>query len=185
MGNAGDYSKTQYVSVAAPPSFTITMGKFVCVSLRAAEPGRLSSAQAHSVIRVALLPRYAHHGMAGTELPPMDTGTVWQIGGKAEVTWQVSNNHGGGYSWRLCPMQEGNASEWLTEECFQAFQLDFDPAEQAIVTANGTLINISDKAVFVTEGKAVPLRLPACCRTCARRATGCQNWRLPRIFRRE
>ena len=42
--------------------------------------------------------------MAETELPPMDTGTEWQIGGKAEVTGQVENNHGGGYSWRLCPL---------------------------------------------------------------------------------
>jgi hypothetical protein len=49
----------------------------------------------------------------------MDTGVVWEIGGTAEVSWQVENNHGGGYSYRLCAVQDGNASEWLTEECFQ------------------------------------------------------------------
>jgi hypothetical protein len=32
---------------------------------------------------------YAHHGMNGTTLPPMDTGVVWTIGLEAEVTWQV------------------------------------------------------------------------------------------------
>lgn len=40
---------------------------------------------------------YAHHGMAGTDLPAMDTGVVWKAGGTAEVTWQIRNNHGGGY----------------------------------------------------------------------------------------
>lgn len=42
---------------------------------------------------------YAHHGMNGTLLKPMDTGVVWTIGLEAEVTWQVENNHGGGYSY--------------------------------------------------------------------------------------
>jgi hypothetical protein len=40
--------------------------------------------------------KYAHHGMNGSTLPPMDTGVVWTIGLDAEVTWQVENNHGGG-----------------------------------------------------------------------------------------
>ena len=30
------------------------------------------------------------------------------------ATWQVRNNHGGGYAYRLCP-----ADSPLTEECFQ------------------------------------------------------------------
>jgi hypothetical protein len=38
--------------------------------------------------------------MNGTLLPPMETGVVWTIGLEAEVTWQVLNNHGGGYSYR-------------------------------------------------------------------------------------
>ena len=53
--------------------------------------------------------------MNGTALPRMDTGVVWQLGGEAQVTWQVLNNHGGGYSYRLCP-----AAEPLTEACFRA-----------------------------------------------------------------
>ena len=40
--------------------------------------------------------KYAHHGMAGTELPPMDTGVVWTAGGEAEVVFAVKFNHGGG-----------------------------------------------------------------------------------------
>ena len=32
---------------------------------------------------------HAHHGMKGTDLPEMPTGTVWKAGGTAEVAWNV------------------------------------------------------------------------------------------------
>lgn len=89
--------------------------------------------------------KFAHHGMNGTLLKPLETGTVWTIGGKGEVTWQVENNHGGGYSYRLCP-----ADEPLTEACFQAHQLDFDTSQQGIVFKNGTVLPV--KGTFLTEG---------------------------------
>jgi len=57
---------------------------------------------------------HAKHGMKGSDLPEMPTGTVWKAGGEAEVVWQVRFNHGGGYAYRLCP-----ADSPLTEECFQ------------------------------------------------------------------
>ena len=38
---------------------------------------------------------FAHHGMRGTALRELATGVRWAIGGAAEVTWQVRNNHGG------------------------------------------------------------------------------------------
>merc|ERR1719272_1476729 len=57
---------------------------------------------------------HAHHGMKGTDLPPMDTGVVWKAGGEAEVVFAVKFNHGGGYAYRLCP-----ADQPLTEACFQ------------------------------------------------------------------
>jgi len=46
--------------------------------------------------------KFAHHGMSGTDLKPLPgkaggSQATWQIGGTAEVTWQVDNNHGGGY----------------------------------------------------------------------------------------
>jgi len=88
---------------------------------------------------------YAHHGMAGSTLPKMPTGTVWKIGGQANVTWNVRNNHGGGYSYRLCP-----ASEPLTEECFQQHPLDFVQDQQAILFPDGHLEAI--KGVFINEG---------------------------------
>ena len=58
--------------------------------------------------------KFAHHGMAGTDLPPMDTGVEWTVGTNVEVTWQIENHHGGGYAYRLCP-----ADQNITEECFQ------------------------------------------------------------------
>jgi len=88
---------------------------------------------------------YAHHGMAGSTLPPMPTGTEWKIGGQATVSWNVRNNHGGGYSYRLCP-----ASEPLTESCFQKHPLDFVQDKQAILFPDGHSVPIN--GTFVTEG---------------------------------
>jgi len=92
---------------------------------------------------------YAHHGMAGSTLPKMPTGTVWKIGGEANVTWNVRNNHGGGYSYRLCP-----ASEPLSEACFQAHPLDFVQSKQAIVFPDGHLVPI--EGIFINEGTTPP-----------------------------
>lgn len=89
--------------------------------------------------------KYAHHGMNGTLLKPMDTGVQWKIGGEAEVTWQVENNHGGGYSYRLCPFGAN-----LTEECFQSIPLDFVTDQQGIVFQNGSVLPIQGK--FVSQG---------------------------------
>eukprot|EP00039_Didymoeca_costata_P018358 m.333142 g.333142 ORF g.333142 m.333142 type:complete len:370 (+) comp17080_c0_seq1:62-1171(+) len=89
---------------------------------------------------------YAHHGMYGTTLPKMPTGTVWKRGGQAEVVWSIRNNHGGGYQYRLCPV-----SEPLTEECFQKYPLDFVKDAQAVVFPNGSTVSVKNP-VFVTEG---------------------------------
>ena len=43
----------------------------------------------------------ARHGQLGTTLPEMPTGDNWKIGGEAEVSWQVRNNHGGGTHLRI------------------------------------------------------------------------------------
>ena len=60
-------------------------------------------------------------------------------------SWNVRNNHGGGYSYRLCP-----GTEPLTEECFKKHPLDFDQTKQAILFQNGTRFPI--KGTFVNEG---------------------------------
>lgn len=90
---------------------------------------------------------HAHHGMKGTDLPPMDTGVVWKAGGEAEVVMAVKFNHGGGYAYRLCP-----AEEPLTEACFQRNHLEFVQEKQALLFRNGSRLSISDYSVFVSEG---------------------------------
>jgi hypothetical protein len=57
--------------------------------------------------------------MDGAELPVVNR-TVWRRGETVEVAWAVNANHGGGYSYRLCP-SDGE----LTEACFQRTQLRF------------------------------------------------------------
>ena len=62
-----------------------------------------------------------------------------------EVAWGVRYNHGGGYSYRLCP-----ANEPLTEECFQRTPLDFDRTKQVLKWNNGSLqFPMGDKAIYV------------------------------------
>ena len=39
----------------------------------------------------------SRHGDRGSELPALPTATVWRAGQEAEVTWQITANHGGGY----------------------------------------------------------------------------------------
>ena len=75
----------------------------------------------------------------------MDTGVEWKVGGTAEVTWQVLNNHGGGYSYRLCPLEEK-----LTESCFQSHQLDFVHSEQSIVDRQNNVYPVN--GTFISEG---------------------------------
>ena len=56
-------------------------------------------------------------------------------------------NHGGGYSYRLCP-----ASEPLTEDCFQRMPLEFVRTEQALLFPNGTRLPV--RGIFVQDGTA-------------------------------
>ena len=94
---------------------------------------------------------HAHHGMKGTDLPPMDTGVVWKAGGEAEVVFAVKFNHGGGYAYRLCP-----AEEKLTEACFQANHLEFVQDRQALLFRNGSRLSISEHSVYVSQGTSPP-----------------------------
>jgi len=88
---------------------------------------------------------FATHGDRGSHLPEVPTSVWWRPGTTAEVTWQITANHGGGYQYRLCP-----ATEELTEECFMKHPLEFDPSMQALQWNNGTRLPI--KGTFVTEG---------------------------------
>jgi hypothetical protein len=95
---------------------------------------------------------FAHHGMKGSTLRPLPAPhmpPVWTLGTEAEVTWQVSNNHGGGYQFRLC-RAEADTNQSLSEACFQQTPLEFVTEKQAIYFKNGTMVPV--KGTFVTEG---------------------------------
>ncbi len=97
---------------------------------------------------------FAQHGDIGTQvLKPLPgyTPPTYKRGGIAEVTWHIRNNHGGGYSYRLCPLPDNFTD--LTEECFQQTPLDFVIGEQSIVFPNGTMLKLRvDQTTFVNEG---------------------------------
>jgi len=63
---------------------------------------------------------HAKVGDLGSKLPHTPSGTTWETGSTVEVSWTLQANHGGGYSYRLCPL-----GEELTEECFKKIPLDF------------------------------------------------------------
>mmetsp|Transcript_19480 Transcript_19480/g.58033 ORF Transcript_19480/g.58033 Transcript_19480/m.58033 type:complete len:397 (+) Transcript_19480:2-1192(+) len=63
---------------------------------------------------------HAKVGDLGSKLPHMPSGVEWKAGAVVEVAWTLQANHGGGYSYRLCPVGEN-----LTEACFQKTPLDF------------------------------------------------------------
>lgn len=98
--------------------------------------------------------KFAQHGDAGTKVLkqlPNYTRPTYKRGGTAEVTWHIRNNHGGGYSYRLCLLPDNFTD--LTEECFQQNPLDFVIGEQAIVFPNGTLLRLRpEQSTFVREG---------------------------------
>ena len=63
---------------------------------------------------------FARQGDLGTILPRLQSGVVWRSGGRAEAKLSVRANHGGGYSYRLCP-----SNRPLTEACLQEMPLNF------------------------------------------------------------
>lgn len=90
---------------------------------------------------------FAQHGDFGSKvLPEYPTQTVWKRGGQAEVIWQITANHGGGYQYRLCPL----TSQPLTESCFQNMPLDFVKGQQFLQWNNGTRLKINP--TYVSEG---------------------------------
>jgi len=62
---------------------------------------------------------HAKIGDLGSQvLGSRDTGVEWATGAEYEVAWTLQANHGGGYSYRLCP-----ASLALDEDCFNMWPL--------------------------------------------------------------
>lgn len=71
-------------------------------------------------------------GADGLTLPQVST-QMWNPGAEVEVAWAIAANHGGGYSYRLCPVS-GNVSE----ECFQSNPLRFAGEKSWIIYTSGS-----------------------------------------------
>jgi hypothetical protein len=72
----------------------------------------------------------------GTKLPPVEV-MSWQQGTTAEVAWSLWANHGGGYTWRLCPQTAD-----ITEECFSKYPLNFASDKTRVQWTNGSSVLI-------------------------------------------
>lgn len=91
--------------------------------------------------------------------------TEWTAGGTAEVGFGIAANHGGGYSYRLCPKPP--TGKVVTEECFQAHPLDFDGDMQWVQYGpNGTrthfLANRTREGTFPAGSQWTKNPIPAC-----------------------
>merc|ERR1712167_252865 len=84
----------------------------------------------------------------GKVLPKYPTGTVWELGSVVETMTSFRANHGGGYQYRLCPLE----SE-LTEACFQETPMPFADNSKLMVS-DGKIIEL--RSVFVWEGTTPP-----------------------------
>ena len=70
--------------------------------------------------------------MLSLDNQPMAT---WTAGAVEQVAFAIVANHGGGYSYRLCPLDSA-----LNEECFQNGHLKFSGDTQQILAPNGTVL---------------------------------------------
>merc|ERR1711879_284508 len=83
----------------------------------------------------------------GSKLPALEgMKTEWVAGGTAEVGWMIGANHGGGYTYSVCPK-----SEPLTEACFQAHSISF-VGNQTTVRYLDRLLELKIPATDVSEG---------------------------------
>lgn len=89
--------------------------------------------------------KFAKMGDLGSKvLKKLPTGIVWERGGVAKVSFYIKSNHGGGYQYRLCPLEEE-----LTEACFQRTPLPWASQTQLLKFADR---EEKIQGTFVTEG---------------------------------
>lgn len=85
-------------------------------------------------------------GFRGTDLDETK-GPEWEAGSTQEVSWNIFANHGGGYSYRLCPKNENS-----TEECFQRTPLQFVGNTSWIQFSNNKKNRTAIEAVRTSTG---------------------------------
>lgn len=77
------------------------------------------------------------YGQGGRDMLdlPSPVQAHWAVGSSAAIVHSITANHGGGYSYRLCP-----ASEEPTEECFQKHSLEFASNKSWVLDRSGNEI---------------------------------------------
>ena len=89
---------------------------------------------------------HASFGDMGSKvLPKYPSGAVWKAGATVETIWSVRANHGGGWQYRLCPLEQMPC----TEAQFQQLPMDF-AADSKMLMSNGTMLDLA--STFVTDG---------------------------------
>lgn len=89
---------------------------------------------------------FATMGDLGTKkLPEGPSMASWKAGSSVVVSWGMRYNHGGGYQYRIAPLESD-----LTEKTFQKMPLAFDTTKQTLVWNNGTRYPID--GIFVNTG---------------------------------
>ena len=78
--------------------------------------------------------------------------TTWKLGSVVEVAFGITANHGGGYSYRLCKIPEGQGVAGLTEKCFQSNHLNFVGDKQWIQYGEDKSTRIEIPAVRTRKG---------------------------------
>ena len=73
----------------------------------------------------------------------------WTVGSTPRVAWGMRYNHGGGYQYRLCPLEKMPCSE----QDFQEMPLDFVRSEHAIVRL---LVKFVSKVRALLSAPAAP-----------------------------
>jgi len=97
-------------------------------------------------------------GINGTDLPPVSPRTVWHRGENPVVTTSQMADHGGGYSFRLCPAKKAPA-----EDCFQAHHLLFANSKTTVRFVNGTDLEIPVKRYTDKRGRQWAMNpIPSC-----------------------
>lgn len=89
-------------------------------------------------------PKGVDQGFDGLNMPATEQ-TVWPRGSNQEVAWGISANHAGGYTYRLC-----NLDEEISEECFTRTPLNFHGNTSWIVYDDGKKVEFP--STIVTEG---------------------------------
>lgn len=106
------------------------------------------------------------HGPDGRSFPGNHAPVYWEAGKTAEVSWGFAANHGGGYSYRLCPKPANNMD--LTEECFQRIPLNFAGTHTILQKLNDKSSRIIIPAMQTDTGTTPPgsqwrrVPVPAC-----------------------